>query len=591
MIRKLYVVNNSNKQIRVIIGRESREIPPDKHMIFNNIREVVRFEPSDFLKNISPRDFVGDVSHLTVVFENSTFDPSQVIERVREGIPEFLYVWWSEPPQPSRDPNINTAVEAAFGRGSEPGKALQMSIGDLAMKLATIYDADPVDALTVVEEIVKINPGKGVNPRPGYVTDSQYRMFLEWFYPIRKETESVSADDAGYRISELGPEIFSQTWWRGFEERDPFNENLSKKPINTVLVRYSALNPGAFVFGVKNTEGSVNLWKFYRKSTDPNKYKISVDKDKISVEENYYRTIYDLAKAWTQAVIGEPLVRETYVKDPKERPSRERYTRFIESQGLEPGRYTRFIESQGLEPGRYTGFFDTPTTGRMGPMVESPRARERLGAGGRPTSVQGSEIAMERSRARERRLRPTPKATGLEERQRSRSAESDAVFGENTNLKSKDFYNELKRTYGADTEVLMVLINNLESQTGIVPKSNYKRLLDVFFPIRHQSYDFKSEKKTGYKLAEIANVLISPWWKGDMRRYEFQNLIMANPKHLFVRRSGSIPNAFVFGWWDNKVEENQYFVEDDNMIHAQKYRYRTVEHLYQAVAKALGLPI
>lgn len=242
-----------------------------------------------------------------------------------------------------------------------------MSIGDLAMKLATIYDADPVDALTVVEEIVKINPGKGVNPRPEDVTDSQYRMFLEWFYPIRKETESVSAGDAGYRISELGPEIFSQTWWRGFEERDSFYNNLSTKPINTVWVRYSARDPGAFVFGVKNTEGSVDLWKYYRKSADPNKYK-------IFAEKHYYRTIYDLAKAWARAVTGEPLVRKTYVKDPKERPSRERYV--------------SFIESQGLERGRYTSFLDTPTTG---PMVERPRARERLGAGGRPTFVQGSD--------------------------------------------------------------------------------------------------------------------------------------------------------------------------------------------------------
>lgn len=55
MIRNLYVVNNSNERVRVIIGRESREIPPDKYLEFNNIREVVRFEPSDFLRNISAR--------------------------------------------------------------------------------------------------------------------------------------------------------------------------------------------------------------------------------------------------------------------------------------------------------------------------------------------------------------------------------------------------------------------------------------------------------------------------------------------------------------------------------------------------------
>jgi hypothetical protein len=158
-------------------------------------------------------------------------------------------------------------------------------------------------------------------------------------------------------------------------------------------------------------------------------------------------------------------------------------------------------------------------------------------------------------------------------RNRSPTAEAERAF-------AKSYYEFVEglKVHGAGDIAIRVIFNALvsyqkfkapyfafEHETPRVYHTSYMDMMQVFSPVRMEGV---YPHDTGYRLSEIATIMESPWFLGNIKTSDFEEHLKRFPGELYVRRSESSRSAFVFGYYrvGNEYVTQIKFEVNDGLI-------------------------
>ena len=160
-----------------------------------------------------------------------------------------------------------------------------------------------------------------------------------------------------------------------------------------------------------------------------------------------------------------------------------------------------------------------------------------------------------------------------ETREKRQQSVLNEVVGVRSVLLVREVFESLTKEYGSDRDATQFVLESVGSE-GFIDSAKYVQLLQTFSPFLRRGEDSQrgDGRRVGYHMWEVANILKSPWWKGNMPAPAFNRLLRSHPHSVFVRTSTSDPGAFVFGFY-HRMERNpkywKYHIKD-YMIDVQR---------------------
>lgn len=161
-------------------------------------------------------------------------------------------------------------------------------------------------------------------------------------------------------------------------------------------------------------------------------------------------------------------------------------------------------------------------------------------------------------------------------------------------IRAEDAIDNMMNAYGASNRdastVIRYIIGGDDMPLGIkmMKRKDYEDFLKTFFPLRTtREVGFK----TGYTINELANIIRSPWWMGNMSGVKFNELLekKGNKNMAFVRLSTREKGSFVIGADTGAGAQVWKYPQEFNVIVAEGHEWRTIQQLYEAWSEARGL--
>jgi len=142
-----------------------------------------------------------------------------------------------------------------------------------------------------------LNRLKYVLGKNSMVDRNNFKMFLEWFFPLTQSSNSYQTDEGavtGYDIDQI-VDIVGPPWFFGFMTAPEAKEALNNKPYGSYLFRFSNNAAGSYALSVNY--GQIGHWRIVaEKSTG---YPI------FRVDGRAYKSLYHIIETHTMG--GEPL--------------------------------------------------------------------------------------------------------------------------------------------------------------------------------------------------------------------------------------------------------------------------------------------
>ena len=166
------------------------------------------------------------------------------------------------------------------------------------------------------------------------------------------------------------------------------------------------------------------------------------------------------------------------------------------------------------------------------------------------------------------------------------SLEGEKMFP--TRIPFETAVTSLMKDYGADRGNASIVLNHIRFDRRVprIEKKDYEDFLQAFSPILHQD---DKDDKDGYKIWELAEILSSRWWMGDMSDANFSQLLTNHPNTAYVRRSASTRSAFVIGYSKGDGPKIWKYLQKDHLIITPHKNYSSLDLFYHDWAEMQGV--